>query len=381
MSLVCVLDPERGPCAPLPPGRVRYLLNRGYAAVFRRAPFTIILNDPHDLHDSHDPHDPRDLQEAMQEQAHEEEREEERTALGSTPPDPSVPSVPSAPPDMLRLKIDPGSRTTGLAIVNDVTGQVVWAAELIHRGQQVKARLDQRRQCRRSRRQRHTRYRPAHFQNRRRREGWLPPSLESRLANILTGVARLCRLCPIGALSQELVKFDLQALVNPEISGVEYQQGELLGYEVREYLFEYLFEYLLEKFQRRCAYCGVSNTPLEVEHLIPKGRGGSSGGSNRVSNLTLACHPCNQAKGTQTAAEFGHPEVQALALTPLKDARMRRRSTPRAGRCGVACVTSACRSRRAVAGGRSGIGRSGACPRPTGWTPPVWEPVPQRTSS
>lgn len=305
MSLVFVLDPERCPCAPLPPGRARYLLNRGYAAVFRRAPFTIILNDPHDLHDSHDPHD---LHSAMKEQAHEEEIEEERTALGFTPLEPSVPLAPPAPPDMLRLKIDPGSRTTGLAIVNDVTGQVVWAAELIHRGQQVKARLDQRRQCRRSRRQRHTRYRPARFQNRQRHKGWLPPSLESRLANILTWVARLSRLCPIGALSQELVKFDLQALVNPEISGVEYQQGELLGYEVREYL--------LEKFQRRCAYCGVSNTPLEVEHLIPKSRGGS----NRVSNLTLACHPCNKAKGTQTAAEFGHPEVQALALTPLKDA-------------------------------------------------------------
>ena len=48
----------------------------------------------------------------------------------------------------LRLKIDPGSKTTGLAAVNDATGQVVWAAELSHRGQQVKERLDQRRACR-----------------------------------------------------------------------------------------------------------------------------------------------------------------------------------------------------------------------------------------
>jgi 5-methylcytosine-specific restriction endonuclease McrA len=61
-----------------------------------------------------------------------------------------------------------------------------------------------------------------------------------------------------------------------EISGVSYQQGELAGYEVREYL--------LEKWQRRCAYCGKTDVPLEIEHIIPKSRGGS----NRVSNLTLA---------------------------------------------------------------------------------------------
>ncbi len=95
---------------------------------------------------------------------------------------------------------------------------------------------------------------------------------------------------------------------NPELVGIEYQQGELAGYEVREYL--------LEKFGRRCVYCGKENVPLEVEHIVPLSRGGS----NRVSNLALACRPCNQAKGTQTAEEFGHPAVAAQASRPLKDA-------------------------------------------------------------
>jgi hypothetical protein len=63
-------------------------------------------------------------------------------------------------------------------------------------------------------------------------------------------------------------------------------------------------------------YCGAKDVPLQVEHINPKGQGGS----NRVSNLSLACETCNQAKGNQTAAEFGHPEVQALAKRPLKDA-------------------------------------------------------------
>ena len=76
------------------------------------------------------------------------------------------------------------------------------------------------------------------------------------------------------AISVENVRFDTQKMENPEISGVEYQQGELHGYEVREYL--------LEKFNRTCVYCGVRDVPMEVEHIVPKTRGGS----NRVSNLT-----------------------------------------------------------------------------------------------
>src|SRR5262245_45975114 len=259
MSMVFVVDQQQRPCSPVHPGRARHLLNCGRAAVYHRFPFTLILKE----------------------------------------------CARVAEPEPLRVKIDPGSHTTGLAVVNDASGQVVWAAELTHRGQQVKARLDQRRACRRSR---HTRYRPARFLNRRRRAGWLPPSLESRLSNTLTWVERVRRWCPIGALSLELVKFDTQLMQNAEISGIEYQQGELEGYEVREYL--------LEKWGRKCAYCKATNVPLQLEHIVPTVRHGS----NRVSNLTIACKPCNDAKGNRTAAEFGHPEIQAQAKAPLHDA-------------------------------------------------------------
>jgi hypothetical protein len=106
----------------------------------------------------------------------------------------------------------------------------------------------------------------------------------------------------------ELVRFDTQKLQNPEISGIEYQQGTLQGYEVREYL--------LEKWGHKCAYCGIEHVPLYVEHIESKAKGGS----NRVSNLAIACQPCNEKKGTMTAAEFGYPEVAAQAKKPLKDA-------------------------------------------------------------
>jgi 5-methylcytosine-specific restriction endonuclease McrA len=262
MSYVFVVDHEKRPLNPVHPGWARKLLTSGQAAVFRHHPFTLILEA----------------------------------------------ALPDAPVHPLRLKLDPGSRTTGLALVNDTNGQVVFAAEIVHRGQQVKAALDARRAVRRSRRRRKTRYRPARFLNRRRPKGWLPPSLESRLANVTTWVTRLQRLCPITALSQELVKFDLALMQQPTISGIEYQQGELADYECREYL--------LEKWQRRCAYCGATNVPLEVEHLTPRSRGGS----DRLSNLVLACHACNQRKGTQTAEEYGFPQLQAQARLPLKDA-------------------------------------------------------------
>jgi 5-methylcytosine-specific restriction endonuclease McrA len=262
MSHVFVLDNDRRPLPPAHPGTARQWLTQGKAAVFRRYPFTIILNE--------------------------------------TPP--------QRPSEPLRLKIDPGSKTTGLAVVNDATGQVVWAAELSHRGRAIKKALADRRAVRRSRRWRKTRYRMARFDNRRRREGWLPPSLQCRVHNILTWVCRLRRLCPIGAISMELVRFDTQLIENPNINGVEYQQGTLVGYEVREFL--------LEKWERRCAYCEATGVPLEIEHIVPRARGGS----HRVSNLTLACVTCNKQKGTKTAAEFGHPEVQAQAKRPLMDA-------------------------------------------------------------
>jgi len=211
----------------------------------------------------------------------------------------------------LHLKIDPGSKTTGIAIVNQQTGEVVFAAEIEHRGHAIKKSLDARRAIRRKRRCRKTRYRKPRFNNRSRREGWLPPSLESRVENVYTWARRLGRIYPINGIAMELVRFDLQLLENPEIKGVEYQQGELAGYELREYL--------LLKFGYQCAYRrdkSPCDEYLEVEHIVPRSRGGS----NRVSNLTIACRKHNQEKGDRTAGEYGFPEVQAQAKRSLKDA-------------------------------------------------------------
>lgn len=192
--------------------------------------------------------------------------------------------------------------------------KVIWGAELTHRGQTIKASLESRRSLRRSRRSRHTRYRQPRFLNRTRPKGWLAPSLQHRVKTTLTWVKKLIRFAPITGISQELVRFDLQQIENPEISGIEYEQGELLGYEIREYL--------LEKWDRKCAYCGAENVPRQVEHIHPKAKGGT----NRISNLCLACEPCNLKKGTQDIKEFlaRKPDILkrilAQAKRPLKDA-------------------------------------------------------------
>jgi 5-methylcytosine-specific restriction endonuclease McrA len=223
--------------------------------------------------------------------------------------------VKEADTEPLRIKIDPGSRTTGIAIVNDASGEVVFAAELSHRGQAIKKALDDRRAVRHGRRARKTRYRKPRFQNRKnKKKGWLPPSLESRIANILTWVNRLSWSCPITAISMDLVRFDMQLIEDAEMSGVGYQQGQLAGYELREFL--------LERWNRQCAYCNKKDVPLQVEHIQARAKGGS----NRLSNLCMACEKCNTAKGTQDVAVFlkKKPDVLKRLLAqvkaPLKDA-------------------------------------------------------------
>lgn len=208
----------------------------------------------------------------------------------------------------LRVKIDPGAKITGIAVITEENkAEALYLGEIHHRTD-IKSSLDTRRAIRRSRRNRKTRYRKARFLNRKRREGWLPPSLQSRVNQVLTVVDKLGKLFPVKFISMENVKFDTQLMNNPEITGVEYQQGTLKGYEVREYL--------LEKYKRTCVYCRRTYIPLEVEHIIPKSRGGS----NRISNLTISCKKCNQKKGNKTAKEFGYPLIEKEAKKSLKDA-------------------------------------------------------------
>ena len=266
---VFVLDKKKRPLMPCTPKRARKLLASGRARVHKLFPFCIRLVD----------------------------RLLETTDL-----------------QPLQLSLDPGSKTTGLALsrrheVTDGDGVVVpilhiqFLMELVHRGQSISESLTARAAMRGRRRSQNLRYRAPRFSNRTKPKGWLPPSLKHRIDTTQAWVARLRRLAPITRLAQELVRFDMQLMQNPEVSGIGYQQGTLAGYETREYL--------LEKFNRTCAYCDAKNVPLQIEHVQPKAKGGS----NRIANLTLACGPCNIKKGAQDIRVF-------LAKDPARMARI-----------------------------------------------------------
>ncbi len=268
MSRILVVDQERRPLMPTTPGRARILLKSRKAAILRRFPLVLMLKD----------------------------------------------TLPNAVVEPLRVKLDPGSKTSGIAVVNERTSEVLWAAELTHRSQEIHSALLKRKASRKGRRARKTRYRRARFQNRRRPAGWLAPSLLSRVLHLLTWVKRLQRWCPVGAISQELVHFDLALLQNPGIQGQEYQRGSLFEAEVKNYL--------LTKWQHQCAYCQACAIRLEIDHVHPHSRGGS----NRVSNLVISCRACNEAKADQPIEVFlaDRPDllgrIQAQLKMPLADA-------------------------------------------------------------
>jgi len=253
---VFVLDRHKKPLMPCSEKRARLLLERGRARVHRMMPFTIRLTD----------------------------RLVEDSVL-----------------QPIEIKLDPGSKATGIAVVRTseiidyTTGEVkktvhiVSLIELVHRGAQLRRSegrllralrsfvgskaLTARRQMRRRRRNQ-LRYRAPRFNNRgNKKAGWLPPSLQHRVDTTSAWVKRLTNLVPVTGIVQELMKFDMQKMQaqenkdkqenkdnndqknSPTIDGVQYQQGTLFGYEVREYL--------LEKFHRTCAYCDAQNIPYK----------------------------------------------------------------------------------------------------------------------
>lgn len=264
---VFVLDKHKRPLMPCHPARARKLLSKGKAKVYRMYPFTIILQY-------------RTLEES------------------------------SLQP--IQLRIDPGSKTTGLALVAMFSKKIylIWAAHLQHRGHLIPDLLEKRRTTRRSRRNRKTRYRKPKFKKIKsktdtsgkdqssNKKGWLPPSILSRVNNIYNYTLKLLKFVPFKYINMEMVNFDTHSItVGRQLYGKQYQHGTLYGYRIKQYL--------LEINNHTCAYCKKTNVPLQIEHIVPK----SKGGSNNISNLTVACAPCNKKKGNKTAAQFGHPKI------------------------------------------------------------------------
>ena len=198
----------------------------------------------------------------------------------------------------ISLNIDPGAKSTGIAVVvrqpnNETTA--IAGFEIRHRGDQISRRMTARRGHRQNRRSR-LRRRPARFLNRTRKEGWLPPSVLSKLSNITTAVRHLRDLFPVSGIVIETNRFDPRLLRDPQVAGADYQHSERGHMQVREYV--------LQRDQRTCQYhqkCkGGKAKKLEVDHIVPR----SKGGAYRIDNLITACKPCNDAKSNHDIEDF-----------------------------------------------------------------------------
>ncbi len=253
-----VLNMRGQPLMPTTPQKARKLVKEKKAKVIRRIPFTIQLNYPTG-------------------------ENKQKTKLGN----------------------DPGYENGGISIITDE--KELFVAELSLR-MEVSKKLDKRRMYRQNRRSRLW-YRPPRFDYRKKSKptGWLAPSIRNKLDTQIRLIDFTRTILPITEIIAEIASFDIQKMQKPNIQGIEYQRGTLFGYTVRNYL--------LEKWGHKCAYCGKTNIPLEIDHIIPI----SKIPNNRIDNLTIACRPCNLKKGNKLTDEC-NPKLRKRILEIQKKA-------------------------------------------------------------
>ena len=243
--MVLVVDKRKRPCNTISNAYARMLLFKKQAVIHKRFPFTIRLKNDNAV---------------LKDKAY-------------------------------TVKIDPGSKHTGVAITDD-KDSVVMLAELEHRGHIIKRSIDKRRSLRHSRRQRKTRYRPARFLNRTKPKGWLAPSVRSRADNVINFIKKYKKFLNINKVMIENVSFDTAQMSSDDcLIGTGYQQGPLYDATLREFVFS--------KTNGRCSYCGAKAT--EIDHIVPR----ANGGTNNTYNLTPVCRSCNEKKSNLSLKEFG----------------------------------------------------------------------------
>ena len=236
---VFVINQRNQPLMPCTPRKARLLLKTNKAKVVNRTPFTIRLT----------------------------------TATGETKQD-------------ITLGVDPGSKIVGLSATTEK--EVLFEAEVILRNDIVEL-LATRKSLRRGRRNRKTRYRQPRFLNRKKKKGWLAPSIENKIQMHIKAINLICRILPITKIIVEVAQFDIQKIKNPDIQGKDYQEGDQLGFwNVREYV--------LWRDNHRCrGRKNCKNKILNVHHIESRKTGGDAPG-----NLITLCVDCHKDyhKGT-----------------------------------------------------------------------------------
>jgi len=248
--LVYILNKNDEALMPCKPRKARLLLKEGKAKVVNRTPFTIQL------------------------------------LYGS-----------SGYKQPVNLGVDAGSKFIGLSAT---TRQKELFKATVELRQDIPNLLESRKNQRRSRRTRKLRYRPARFNNRG-KKGKLAPSIQHKIDSHLTIIKKVCGFIPVENIIVETAEFDPHKLKNPNIQGVEYQQGDAMGfYNVKAAV--------LSRDNYTCQICGAQNTQLQVHHIRFK----SHGGSDSMENLTTLCKDChekihkNELKFNKKVKSFKH---------------------------------------------------------------------------
>lgn len=182
----------------------------------------------------------------------------------------------------ITLGVDAGSKVIGLSA--STPRKELYSSEVTLRNDIVKL-LSLRREYRRSRRNRTTRYRAARFNNRvhSKNKGWLAPSIENKINTHIKVVADIHKILPISKIVVETASFDIQKIKNPNISGEEYQQGEQLDFwNVRQYV---LFR---DNYTCQCCKGKSKDNRLAVHHIESRQTGGNA--PNNLITLCITCH-------------------------------------------------------------------------------------------
>ncbi|HHW11260.1 MAG TPA: HNH endonuclease [Firmicutes bacterium] len=254
MGRVFVKNQDGTPLSPCHPARARILLKQGKARVYSVLPFTIQLTY---------------------------RIEEDKGAP-------------------LRVGIDDGAQEVGWAVVQPRTKKpdAVVIAGVIEQRRDIKERMDTRRHHRRARRNRKA-YRQPRFDNRRREEGWLPPTIRGKKDAILRVTQDIANRGRVDEVVVEDVQIDTQKLMNPNIKGVQYQGGFSKDYYN-------LREAVLYRDNHSCRICDEKSVRLEVHHIQPR----ESGGTDRAENLITLCQPCHEAVHHGTTVIFNDPDFE-----------------------------------------------------------------------
>ena len=189
----------------------------------------------------------------------------------------------------ISLGIDAGSKHIGVSATTE--DKVLYESDVELRNDIVDL-LASRRELRRGRRSRKTRYRKARFDNRRRNNGWLAPSVNEKVGSHLMIVRKVLTLLPVSKVTVETASFDIQKIKNPMVEGVDYQKGEQLNFwNVREYV---LFR---DGHQCQCCKGKSKDKILNVHHIESRKTGGDA-----PNNLITLCETCHTGyhKGTVT---------------------------------------------------------------------------------